>query len=56
MMPKEVNKKTVDLNEVKEKEKLFKGMGCCLKEMLWIFATEMGKWGCPICPYLSPTL
>ena len=59
-MPKEVNRKIVDFIEMKENEELLKGMEHfwvkMLKEMLWIFATEMGKGGCPIFPYLSPTL
>ena len=60
MMPNEVNRKIVDFIEMKEREELFKYMEHfwveMLKEMLWIFAAVMGKVGCPIYPYLSPTL
>lgn len=47
MMPKEVNMKTMDFIEMKEKEEMFKGMEHfwvkMLKEMSWILAVEMGK-------------
>lgn len=46
---------------VTEKEEMFKSgvdmEHCCvqmLKKMLWIFAANMGKGGCPICTCFSP--
>ena len=61
MMPKKEDSKTVNVIEVNEKKEMFEREADAkhfwvrmLKEMLWVFAIEMGREGCPICTCFSP--